>query len=213
MKKIKKMIIFLAVILCILIGIILIINFINRDLNYIYNENVEGDIEVTPLNVSYFFSQYKGDVEQRTLYKALDLYINEKIEKYYNEIDKINQSGIENYYNKNSKNIFKELGIEDFTQFTSFIDEIKKLKGSSFELDKYTFYPEGIKKHNEYTEGIILVEYKGNEKIAFHIRVLNSNNQKRTPITLIGGVEQDYYEYEYEKPKDSGIKIDSPGKV
>ena len=52
-KKIRKLIIILSLVILVIVAIIILIN-VNQKvsrLNYIYDENQEGNIEIMPLNI------------------------------------------------------------------------------------------------------------------------------------------------------------------
>lgn len=216
MKNIKKIIIFLTILLIVLIGILITIYMqpLNKELSYIYNEHKQGKINIMPTNVSYLFEKYEGDINQRSIYKALDMYVNEKIEKYNKELSIIDSTGLNQYYQENSKTIFKELGLENKEDFESFINEVRKLSGDLV-LDSYTIYPKKAKRSSDYIEAIILINYNNNnnnDKVAFKIRVSNKENKQKTPICLLGNVDEKYYEYEYKTPTTNS-SVDSPGKT
>lgn len=223
-KKIKVFIILLSIILVMLLVIFGIVYFnkTNKDLRYIYDTNVEGNIEMMPLNVAYAISDYKGGVNQRTIYKALYMLVDETIPKYSNLVSEIEQAGVSNYFKTNKIVIAKELGITAEDDFTSFISEIKQLKGENLVLKEYTFHPDAVARRSGYLENVLLIKYENNEKIGLYIRIPNQVNENIFAITCAGGVEEKYLEYEYGSElvntDENGeviqdVEYTSPGKV
>ena len=199
--------------------LILLIVFYNKpdekNLRYIYNENVEGTIDMMPLNVSYALSDYKGNVDQRSIYKALYMLVKDIIPDYYNKLSSIQSEGIEKYFSKNKNNIKKELGITEVSDFKSFIETIKNLQGNTLVLKEYTFHPDAVKKTSEYLENILLIKYENNEKIGIYVKIYNEKDEKGFAIECSGGVSDSYLDYEYgsEREKKEYVPFTSPGKV
>lgn len=198
-KTVKSIIIFLMIILVILLVIfgMFYFNPSNRKLRYIYNTKIEGNIDMMPLNVSYAISDYKGGINQRSIYKALYMLVDEIIPKYHNLVGEINTIGASEYFKNNKTTISKELGITEEKDFISFIDEIKDLQGNDLVLEEYTFHPEGVSKKQKYLENILLIKYENNNKIALYIKIPKKENKEIFAIICSGGVNQKYLEYEY----------------
>lgn len=198
-KILKLMIVLLSIILIVILAVFILFfnNSTNKNLRYIYDTEVEGQIEKMPLNVVYAISEYKGSVNQRSIYKALYMLVDEMIPKYKNLLSEINEVGISNYFNKNKIEIAKELGITEENDFISFIGTIKELNGETLTLEEYTFHPEGTSKKTGYLQTILLIKYAGNEKIGLYVKLSNEVNEYSYPISVSGGIDKKYLDYEY----------------
>ena len=229
-KTFKKMIVLLVMILILLLIIfgILYFNPTNKNLDYIYDTDVEGNIEIMPLNVAYGLSEYNGVIDQRTIYKALYLLVSETIPTYRKNLEEINSIGVTKYFKDNHIIIAKELGITEEKDFISFINEITKLKAGELILEEYTFHPEAVMKGRGYLDNILLIKYAGNEKIGLYVRIYNSINENIYAVSCSGGVTSKYLEYEYgselenieseKEPEDENIvrpevEMKAPGRV
>jgi len=214
MKKIKKYIIILFILLMLLIisFIVLYNNPVDKNLRYIYNEKKAGDIAIMPNNASDLFIKYQGRINQRSIYKALYSFVNETLEKYYLETKSLNSEEIKKYYKNNTKNILKELGIEEESEFIKFWETVKDLQGTELSLQEYTINPASLKNKKGYTECVILVKYENNKQIGIYLNIQNNKDVNKTPINYKGGVEVEYLEYEY-VPNDYTQIVQSPGKV
>lgn len=212
-KALKIMIVCLAIILIAFLAIFALLynNPTNKNLKYIYNTDVEGKIEKMPLNVMYSISEYKGTVNQRSIYKALYLLVNDTIPKYYGLLSEINEKGVSEYFDANSITIAKELGITEENDFITFIGTIKELKGEELTLEEYTFHPEGTAKKTGKLQTILLIKYANNEKIGLYVGIYTQLNENLYPVCVAGGLDSKYLDYEYGsefvKTDDEGNEI------
>lgn len=220
-NKILKIIILLFLVAVVIFSVILFIllrNSVDGKLNDIYNEDIIGEIEIMPLNVEILFTEYNGFTNQRSIYKSMNYFVTETIPKYYLEIKNLNQEEIKQYYNRNTQNIEKEIGITDENNFVKFAENIQKLTGEELSLSKYVINPNSVSRYSTYTGGVILVTYENNEKIGFYMEILNDADQTKTPIIYKAETNEELLQYEYvesgyispidEKIKPSGKVID-----
>ena len=216
---IRKMIVILAlaIVVSVIVIIILLNNPVDNRLRYIYNENKEGNIEISPLNVSPLFVDYVGRVNQRSLYKAMYVFVNDIVQDYYLKFKENNfdKEVIATYYNEHSEDIKRELRIENQEEFITLMNTIKDLKGDELILKSYTIVPDSISKERNGTEFVLLVEYEGNESVGFYLKILNTSTSDNSPIEYRGGVDNsEYLEYEYEINDGPQMVIENPpGKV
>ena len=216
-KKIKKVIMLLLFVVIILVCIAVVIynSPINKKLRYIYNERKEGNIDIMPTNVDKLFEVYRGDVNQRSLYKAMDCFVNELIKKYYLATQNLNNDELDKYFNKNSTVIEKELGITDVDKFNAFCENLKKNLDEEFlNVVSYTINPNSVKSFNKYTRCSIIVNYENGKKIAFNLYIQNKTDKSKMPIYYEACVDENIISYnyintDYETPKSA----ESTGKV
>lgn len=199
-KKIKKMIILLFIVFLILLTVIIIIynNPTDRNLRYIYNTKKVGTIDIMPTNVEKLFVEYRGKLNARSIYKAMDVFTNKLVPKYFLEIRELKKEDISKYFKENYKIIEKELGIKEEEKFYSFCENLKKnLKGEDITLTSYTVYPENIKKFSTHTDYIIIVKYNNTQKIAFKLSIQHNFDKEKTPIYYEACIDEKILEYEY----------------
>lgn len=207
MKKKRIILMIIILMFVILIYLLVNINSLNnknpkeKDLKYIYNTKVEGNINIMPTNVDKIFVKYKGNIDQRSIYKALDLFVNEFVEKYYNETKIFNdENEINNYFNENKIIIEKELGINNEKDFNSFCGNLKEnLNSDTLELLSYTMNPETIKNEDGCLNCVMLINYNNNQKVGFQISIKNTMDKEKTPIEYKACEDKEKLQYEYEK--------------
>lgn len=209
-KKIKKIITILFVLLILVLSIFIILknNPVDRRLKYIYNEKKEGNIKIMPINVSPLFTTYNGNIDQRSIYKAMYIFANELVENYHNKVKDFDEQQLKEYYNKKSNVIQKELGIDDEDEFLKFAETLKKINNDKLILESYTINPNTIKRKNNSTEFVLILKYQDNEKIAFYLNILNNSTSNKTPIKYRGGVSQELLDYEYKEPGFDNNPVD-----
>lgn len=209
--KIKKIIIKLFIIMILLSSALIIIlnNPIDKELRYIYSEKNNGDIKIMPTNVVSLFSEYRGKISQRSIYKSIYSFVTKTVEKYYIETKNLDDEMIKEYYSKNSKSIEKEIGISEESEFIKLAENLKNLKVEELKLEEYTIHPNTVKNKNGYIECVLLVKYEKNEQIGFYLNVQNKINESKTPIVYKACVEEDILEYQYIKPEYNEMEYDN----
>lgn len=216
-KNIRKAIIILVIMLIILLIALIILynNPTDKTLRYIYNTKEEGNIDIMPTNVDKLFEVYSGNVNQRSLYKAMYCFATEYVEKYYLDTKNLSNDGIEEYFDSNSKSIEKELGISDKDKFNSFCENLKNnLSGDNLNLVSYTINPNYIKRTTSSTECSIVIKYDNNSKIAFYLSIQNELNENKTPIYYEACTDEEILSYEYTNNNYvTPDAVQSPGKV
>lgn len=199
-KKIKKIIILLFVfLLALLIGVVVVYNNpTDKKIRYIYNTEKVGTIDIMPTNVDKLFVNYKGKVPSRSVYKAMDVFVNQLVPKYVLATKNLSKDKISNYFKENHRNIEKELGITEEEKFVSFCDNLNKnLKNNELTLSSYTINPNSVKKFSARTEYVIIVKYNDNQKIAFKLSLQNKVKEEKTPIYYEACTDEIMLEYEY----------------
>lgn len=216
-KKLRRVILLLAVIILIgiLLMLILLSNKTDNRIDYIYSAK-EGTIDIMPQNVSPLFMEYAGLIEQRSVYKAMYVFVNDMVKDYYLKFKTdFNQENIEKYYDKNVIEIQKELGINNKEEFVKFINTLKKLNGDELKLKQYVIIPESLKQVPGATKFVLAVDYENNERILFELELLNSSAQNKTPINY-KATDDTYLNYEQKKDDTDYTNVEviqRPGRV
>lgn len=199
-QDLKKIITLLIIIVIILIILALIIynNPTDRNLRYIYNTKKVGTINIMPTNIDKIFEDYNSKTDQRSIYKSMDLFVNEYVEKYYIATKDLSKEQINSYFNKNKNVIEKELGITSEEIFNEFAENLKNnLKGENLELVSYTVNPKTVKKISSKINYVIIVEYSNNQKIGFKLTIQNNIDKNKTPIFYQACTDEESLSYEY----------------
>lgn len=209
-KIIRGFIIALFIVLIVFIIIyITIINLpINRRLRLIYNENKEGNIEIMPTNVTELFMNYEGNINQRSIYKAMYLFADEIVKSYYDKLKNLDDIQVNEYFSKNYNDIKRELRISNENDFLQFSKMIKRLKNENINLQSYTINPETISTEQDGIKFVLIINYENNSKIGFWLKIYNSSSDNEFPIKFDGNVEEKLLEYEYIKPEYNNEPID-----
>lgn len=215
-KVLRRIILILAIV--ILIGIvamlILLSNPVDNRIKFIYSDK-EGTIEKMPQNVSPLFSEYAGVIDQRSVYKAMYVFVNDIVEEYYLKFKgDFNKEKIEKYYDKNAVEIKSELGITEKKDFVDFINNLSSLKGDELRLKEYIIIPNSITQAVRATKFVLAVDYENNERILFELYLLNSSDKTKTPINY-KAADDTYLDYEPNQVVEEPVVEDvvRPGKV
>lgn len=215
-KVLRRVILILALVILVGIGILLLLlsNPLDNRLKYIYNDK-EGTISQMPQNVSPLFAEYGGIINQRSIYKAMYVFVNDIVEEYYLKFkDNFNKEKIESYYDKNAVDIKIELGITEKQEFVDFINNLSKLKGDELKLKEYIIIPDSITQAARSTKFVLAVDYENNERVLFELYLLNSSDNTKTPINY-KAADNTYLDYEMNTNLEEPV-IDNtvrPGKV
>lgn len=197
-KKIKTLITLMSIVVILLIICLIIVynNPVDRKLRYLYNNKKVASIDIMPTNVDQII--YDGKVEMATIYKAMDLFVNELVQKYYLNTKDLNEEQTNNYFMKNKSTIEKELGIVEEKTFNEFCKNLKQyLKGNEIKLVSYTIVPGTSKRMSSHLNYAILVNYNDNQKIGFRLKVDKKLNKNKSPISYQACTDEDVLEYEY----------------
>lgn len=190
-KKIKKMLILLGILLCILVLGWIGYYLKNRDvieakqnLKYINDSNQWNREEVRyPERASSIKNVYEGELTIKDIGKSMYYFTTEVIPKYYNELKGADENAILEYYAKNSEIIAIDTGIDNEEDFDNLIQIIQKLNSENLTLDSFTIDKDKTKAKSSYTETILYITYKDNEEIGFRIKIYNQI--KKDASTLI----------------------------
>lgn len=199
-KNVLKLIFALLIILGLLLIIVLIINNnpVNKKLKFIYNDEKDANISIMPTNVDKLFVNYKGNINQKAIYKTMNLFTTELVEEYFLATNSLSNEELESYYNNNSVEIEKLLGITEKSKFIKFCNYLKEnLKTNNLELLSYTINPKSVKRFNNQTNAVIIVNYESNNPIAFTIKIQNKEDKSKTPIYFEECVDENMKSYEY----------------
>lgn len=187
MRKKYRFILLLIIILAILL--IGAIYFLNKATKIDYNDP-KNDGVLNLSGVGVFFDKYSGDFKASEIASKLDSLTTEYIPKLYNTVKKYKDDELEKYYNENKNRIKENIGIKDFSEFSTFINSIKESKldlDTWYRLDLITesFKDESDKSGYAYVE--YEVSFKNDEKIKFSLYV--SRKESKTPNYIISVID------------------------
>lgn len=201
MRALRRIILICAIVILIAIGfmIIILMNPVENRINYIYKNEQDWSISKMPENVSPLFAKYNGTVESQSIYKAMNIFVEDIIKEYYSEFkDDFDEAKIAKHYDNNALTIKRELGITDKETFIAFINTLKVLKGDELVLKDYIIIPDSIKQVTRGLKFVLAVDYENNERLLFDLKILNNSSKESTPINYSASSENQYMDYELE---------------
>lgn len=187
MKKKARIILLLIIILAILlIGTIYYLNKI-RKINY---DDIKNNGVLNLSGFGVFFEKYSGDFKSSEIASNLQTLTIEYIPKMYNTVKKYKEDKLEEYYNENKNRIKKDIGINDFSEFSRFINLLKE---SKIDLDSWyrlDLIPESFENDSDkpgYAYAEYEVSFKNDDKLKFSLYV--SKRKSKTPNYIINLIE------------------------
>ncbi len=219
MKKVKKSKkIFKILKILLIIAIIFLITFFlivfctplgksYRTIKYINSKKVESD--VIPIgNTSYWYSEYKGEIDSSIIDKSVYYFSKTLIPEYYKIED------VEKYYKKHKSEIKILLGIKDYNVFNSIVTKVKSLKGADLKFEKYFIIKDSTNNKNNALETVIGIQYENNDVILFTLKISNETQKLKTPVIYSATLDKEYNVERDDTFIDKGIHNEkSPGKV
>ncbi len=192
--KTKKLAI-ISIIAIIIIAVIITYNLVilfctplgkaYKTIKYINSDKVESD--VIPIgNTSYWYSEYKGEIDSSVIDKSAYYFSTELIPEYY----KIKDS--KEYYKKHKREIKVLLGIKDYDNFGKLVNKIKTLKGENLKFEKYFIIEESSQNKNNELETVLGIQYEENEVILFTLNISNKTKKKKTPVIYNAELNKEY---------------------
>lgn len=190
-EKIKRILILLGIVLCVLILGWICYYIKNQDvieakqnLEYINDSNQWNREEVRyPERASSIKNIYEGELTIKDIGKSMYYFTTEVIPKYYNQLKDADENAVLEYYAVNSKIIAIDTGIDNEEDFSSLIKVVQKLNSESLTLDSFMIDKNNTKAKSGYTETILCITYKDNEEIRFRVKI--HNQIKKEASTLI----------------------------
>lgn len=183
MKNLKNIIIILIFLVIIAFNVILLkinisqINTVQYDLEYINSDEVPEGIE-SPKFIGKTFSQYSGNVKAISVSKACYMFATEILPEYRKACA---EEDITRYYNKHAGNIFILTGIQTQDDFSSLIEEIKKLDEDLI-FESYRFDFNNISINNDYIIAKLYIKYKSCDEVMVNVKIYNQVYADRTSI-------------------------------
>ena len=190
-KKIKILIlIFVLILLLILVTLQIIENKRNKPKSReeILNEQIESYLsdKICPKNMMALYSNYKGENDKNDLYrnfKTMVEYINELKEKITDSAEK----DLSSFFQENSNDINKYLGIENENEFLILAKQIqrKNIKNKSIDycyVDEDTFASDKTKKYLTFNTIFVYQDTKD----TIEIKVYFAYSEKTKPEVKYG---------------------------
>ena len=209
MKKKTYIIIISIIVIIIVVGFIIFNDKEFQKVSYINSVNKYDDTTVTVGNMHVLYDQYYGNINSMVIDKAL-FYIATELIPTYKDID-----NVDDYYQKNSKTIYKFTGIENKTEFEKIVNKVKKLNGEKLTFEKYSF-ENTYEREDGGIKGVLWIQYKGNEKIHIYVMIHGKLELDRVPVTISADIKNEnlYNKERDEEEIDKEIHPELfPGKV
>lgn len=143
-----------------------------RTVKYINSAKVKS--EVMPIgNTSYWYSEYKGNIDSSVVDKSVYYFANTLVPEYY----KIENT--EEYYKKHRKEIKILLGITEYNEFNDLVGNIKKLNGEPLKFEKYFIVKKSTKVDENSITTVVAIQYEENEVLLVSLEISNKIDKKK----------------------------------
>lgn len=219
-KKTKRNIFKIAFLLVIIILVVLLVslldpkNIAEKRLKSINDESFVSGKSIFPKNLYYALENYTGGIDATTVAKDFENYTQIVIPMYHKKFKNMTTEEIEKYYNKNTKLIFKESGIQNIDEFKNIVFEIAKLDGRKLEYTYSEIIEGTINYNNNQSTGCIKIVYNDSEELYLNFKVLNDNFSYEHPVKLMTGVNiQEVKKQEEINSKKTNVEVNQTGKV
>ncbi len=179
MKKIKinskKILIIIFIILCILlISLILVkskIRTAEENFEYIYSDEMDENT-FSPEMIHLVIAAYNGEENPKSITKSTYNLIVNLIPEYLKKC--VNEEQTLKYYEKNAKDIYLLLGIDNKEEFNNIIKEISKLSGD-LKFESAKFDRTTIEKSNNSLKVVLKIKYVDQEEISLNVEIKNKS--------------------------------------
>lgn len=172
MKK-KVIIIVVILILCILLGV----GYVKIKENSATKVGADGRTEKDQLllnNIGGISEKYSGDYKTTEIMKKMQKLTKENIPKLYDDIYKLSDEKLEEYYNNNSSDIKDNFGKKDYEEFKEFADKVKQTEANLDKWDKLDVDVDSFKKEsNKYSYIEYVVTYNSGSEVRYGIYIAN----------------------------------------
>lgn len=147
-----------------------------KQLNYIISE--EWNNEKYPTGMPELIRNYSGQQKAQNIGKSINYVATKVIPNYNEKLKNADEKQISKYFEKNSKIIEIDIGIDKFDDFKKFINEInQKSKSKKLEFESYYIDEDSIKQSNKMTEADLYIKYKGCEEIELGLKIYNEKSK------------------------------------
>ena len=190
-KKRKKLIfLIIGILICIIVLLISIVILSGKSNSEVIDlskkeENIEKYLngKIIPQGISTFIREYKGDVSRDEFYECL-YSISSFLPDLTSSLKETTDYGV--YYDENSENIKKLIGIENKDEFVELANYLVEndISGDEFE---FCLYEKGSMVYsNEYYSAFKMkFSYKSYGEVEFTINILNDSNSEDISVLKI----------------------------
>lgn len=181
--------IILGIILITIISVIYSLSTANlrqarKQLQYIISE--EWNNEKYPTGMPELIRNYSGQQKAQNIGKSINYVATKVIPHYNEELKNANEKQISKYFEKNSKIIEIDIGIDKSTDFKDLINEIsQKSTAQKLEFESYYIDENSIKQSNRMTEANLYIKYKGCEEIELGLKIHNEKSKTVSSIEYL----------------------------
>lgn len=144
MKKIKILIIILIIlVICVLVGLIIYKASYNDELK-VFDDGRTEDSQLLLNGFGVFSEKYSGNLKTSQISEYIQQNIKEDLPNLYKDIEKYDESSLEEYYEENKTYIKNNFGLTSFETFKEFSQKVQNIntdleKWYKVNIDKETF--------------------------------------------------------------------------
>lgn len=170
----------LLIVLIIVISVIYSLSTANlrqarKQLKYIVSE--EWNNEKYPTGMPELIRNYSGQLKAQNIGKSINYVATKVIPNYNEKLKNVNEKEISKYFEKNSKIIETDIGIEKLQDFKNLINEInQKSTVQNLEFESYYIDENSINKSNKMTEANLYIKYKNCKEIEIQLKIYNDKS-------------------------------------
>jgi hypothetical protein len=207
MKKIKFLIIVCIFLIIAISGFLLFNPTVKaqKELNKILVSDEMDDDLILPKGLYKLGAVYKGNLTTEIICKSYNHLATTVIPKYYKQCSLLNDDELKKLYEKNKNTIYIELGYENYDDFYSLIQELKKLSGETLTFESYELNDTSLKNNKDYCSMYLYIKYENNDEIVLNSYVSKNKKNDSTSIVLKADVDLDWLEEEKNKLEENNI--------
>lgn len=197
MKKIKILIIICAILLVGVSVVYILLNPNTEAYIELYDIKISNEMDdemVLPKGLYKLGAVYAGELSTEIICKSYNNLATNVIPKYYMNCKNLNNDEIKEFYEKNDKVIYTELGYENFNQFLNLMQVLKTLTGEELVFESYELEGLSLEEKEDSFSMYLKIKYKNNDEIVLNSYVQKKLNKKCTSILLTTDVDLEQLE-------------------
>ena len=159
---------FILVIIVLLIGVLIFINYKRiralNNLNRILEPTkIETNVKI-PEGILMVTNEYSGDIESfKVVLKSLDDFVYNVVPRYVKETRNTSDDNLKTFYEINKDVIAMECGLDTFEDYNKLVKELSKIKGDELKVKDYYIETTSIDVKYNRVEAILVIQCEGEE--------------------------------------------------
>ena len=178
---------FILVIIVLLIGVLIFINYKRiralNNLNRILEPTkIETNVKI-PEGILMVTNEYSGDIESfKVVLKSLDDFVYNVVPRYVKETRNASDDNLKTFYEINKDVIAMECGLDTFEDYNKLVKELSKIKGDELKVKDYYIETTSIDVKYNRVEAILVIQCEGEENLEVRISLNSITKVEYSPI-------------------------------